>query len=104
MDCGVPFCQSEKGCPVDNLIPEWNDLVYHGQWQAALTTSLLSFILGIPYINKPPTRSARSKTLKLQNDFDALVFTTGATQARDLPVDNHDADGVHLAMECDIQP
>jgi glutamate synthase (NADPH/NADH) small chain len=36
MDCGVPFCQSEKGCPVDNLIPEWNDLVYHGQWQAAL--------------------------------------------------------------------
>jgi glutamate synthase (NADPH/NADH) small chain len=37
MDCGVPFCQSEKGCPVDNLIPEWNDLVYHGQWQAALT-------------------------------------------------------------------
>jgi glutamate synthase (NADPH/NADH) small chain len=36
---------------------------------------------------------------QLQNDFDALVFTTGATQARDLPVDNHDADGVHLAME-----
>ena len=28
MDCGVPFCQSETGCPVDNLIPEWNDLVY----------------------------------------------------------------------------
>ena len=28
MDCGVPFCQSEDGCPVDNLIPEWNDLVF----------------------------------------------------------------------------
>ncbi|NNM55310.1 MAG: glutamate synthase subunit beta [Spirochaetales bacterium] len=29
MDCGVPFCQSSYGCPVDNLIPEWNDLIYH---------------------------------------------------------------------------
>ncbi len=35
MDCGVPFCQSETGCPVDNLIPEWNDLVYHGRWKEA---------------------------------------------------------------------
>ena len=33
MDCGVPFCQSESGCPIDNLIPEWNDLVYQGRWQ-----------------------------------------------------------------------
>ena len=36
MDCGVPFCQSAEGCPVYNLIPEWNDLVYHGHWQKAL--------------------------------------------------------------------
>ncbi len=36
MDCGVPFCQSENGCPIDNLIPEWNDLVYHGRWREAL--------------------------------------------------------------------
>ena len=36
MDCGVPFCQSTTGCPVDNLIPEWNDLVYNGRWQDAL--------------------------------------------------------------------
>ena len=36
MDCGVPFCQSSTGCPVDNLIPEWNDLVYHGRWKEAL--------------------------------------------------------------------
>ncbi len=36
MDCGVPFCQSETGCPVDNLIPEWNDLIYHGRWKDAL--------------------------------------------------------------------
>lgn len=36
MDCGVPFCQSSSGCPIDNLIPEWNDLVYRGRWRDAL--------------------------------------------------------------------
>ncbi|MEQ8692567.1 MAG: glutamate synthase subunit beta [Pseudomonadales bacterium] len=36
MDCGVPFCQSDDGCPIHNLIPEWNDLVYRGEWRAAL--------------------------------------------------------------------
>jgi NAD(P)H-dependent glutamate synthase small subunit len=36
MDCGVPFCQSDTGCPIDNLIPEWNDLVYQGRWREAL--------------------------------------------------------------------
>jgi NAD(P)H-dependent glutamate synthase small subunit len=36
MDCGVPFCQSDTGCPIDNLIPEWNDLVYRGRWREAL--------------------------------------------------------------------
>jgi len=35
MDCGVPFCQSSYGCPVDNLIPEWNDLVYKGREKEA---------------------------------------------------------------------
>ncbi|SSC06885.1 Glutamate synthase [NADPH] small chain [bacterium endosymbiont of Bathymodiolus sp. 5 South] len=215
MDCGVPFCQSEKGCPVDNLIPEWNDLVYHGQWQAALirlhkTNNFPEFtgrvcpapcegscVLGlnnpavtiknieqvivdkgfeegwiqptkveyrtdkkVAVIGSGPAGLAAAEELnklghsvsvferaervggllmygipnmklskdvverrvnllkqsgvefttnvdvgkdisvaQLQNDFDALVFTTGATQARDLPVDNHDADGVHLAME-----
>jgi glutamate synthase (NADPH/NADH) small chain len=43
MDCGVPFCHTGKiingaasGCPINNLIPEWNDLIYKGQWQDAL--------------------------------------------------------------------
>jgi glutamate synthase (NADPH) small chain len=43
MDCGVPFCHTgsvlagmASGCPINNLIPEWNDLVYHGQWRAAV--------------------------------------------------------------------
>ncbi len=43
MDCGVPFCHSgmslsnmTTGCPVNNLIPDWNDLVYQGKWEEAL--------------------------------------------------------------------
>ena len=43
MDCGIPFCHSgtllagmAQGCPVNNLIPEWNDLVYRGLWREAL--------------------------------------------------------------------
>src|SRR5436305_423151 len=43
MDCGVPFCHTgnllegmASGCPVNNLIPEWNDLVYRGLWREAL--------------------------------------------------------------------
>ncbi len=42
MDCGVPFCHTgtlisgmASGCPLNNLVPEWNDLVYRGQWQEA---------------------------------------------------------------------
>ena len=34
MDCGIPFCNN--GCPVNNLIPDWNDLVYRGKWQEAI--------------------------------------------------------------------
>ncbi|MGE0313175.1 MAG: glutamate synthase subunit beta [Lautropia sp.] len=36
MDCGIPFCQS--GCPVNNIIPDWNDLVYRGNWREAIDT------------------------------------------------------------------
>jgi len=215
MDCGVPFCQSENGCPVDNLIPEWNDLIYNDKWQAALirlhkTNNFPEFtgrvcpapcegscVLGmnnpavtiknieqsivdrgfeegwvqpnmveyrtgkkIAVIGSGPAGLATADELNkighsvtvferddriggllmygipnmklgkdvvdrrvnllkdsgvefitnvnvgqdittatLQKEFDALVFTTGATQARDLPVDNRDANGVHMAME-----
>ncbi len=40
MNCGVPFCQSDFGCPLHNLIPEWNDLLYRGQEREALTRLL----------------------------------------------------------------
>ncbi|BCW99161.1 MAG: glutamate synthase subunit beta [Armatimonadota bacterium] len=49
MDCGTPFCQTgvvlsgaASGCPIHNLIPEWNDLVYRGKWREALERLLLT--------------------------------------------------------------
>ncbi len=49
MDCGVPFCQSgimlkgaTSGCPLNNLIPEWNDLIFNGQWEEAARRLLLT--------------------------------------------------------------
>lgn len=49
MECGVPFCQAgmtikgmTSGCPLNNLIPEWNDLVYSGQWEEAARRLLLT--------------------------------------------------------------
>ena len=215
MDCGVPFCQSENGCPVDNLIPEWNDLIYNNKWHEALirlhkTNNFPEFtgrvcpapcegscVLGLnnpavtiknieqaiadkgfeqgwikPHIveyrtgkcvaivgSGPAGLAAADElnklghsvsvferddriggllmygipnmklgkdvvdrrvnllkhsgiefiintdvgkditTAELQKKFDALIFTTGASYAQDLLVDNRDAQGVHLAME-----
>lgn len=42
MNCGVPFCQSNFGCPLHNLIPEWNDLLYHGFEKEALNRLLIT--------------------------------------------------------------
>lgn len=36
MDCGIPFCHGPTGCPVHNQIPDWNDLVYRGEWEEAV--------------------------------------------------------------------
>ena len=38
MDCGIPFCQT--GCPVNNIIPDWNDLVYRHRWREASEVAL----------------------------------------------------------------
>jgi glutamate synthase (NADPH/NADH) len=42
MDCGVPFCQSDTGCPISNIIPKWNELVFQGQWRDALNRLLMT--------------------------------------------------------------
>jgi len=215
MDCGVPFCQSLDGCPIDNLIPEWNDLVYNNEWRNALerlekTNNFPEFtgrvcpapcegscVLGLtdPAVTiknielaivdkgfdegwikarKVTERSGKKvavvgsgpaglaaadelnqmghsvkvyersdriggllmygipnmklgkdvvdrrinllkaegiefitdtdigqdiTTTELQAQFDAIVFTTGATKARDLPTENRDAKGIYPAMD-----
>ena len=215
MDCGVPFCQSSTGCPIDNLIPEWNDLVYNNEWQEALerlekTNNFPEFtgrvcpapcegscVLGLNNpavtiknielaivdkgfeegwikVREVESRSGKKvaivgsgpaglaaaddlnqmghsvqvfersdriggllmygipnmklgkdivdrriqllkqegiqfitntdvgkdiSTRELQEKFDALIFTTGATQARELPAENRDAIGIYPAME-----
>ena len=69
MDCGVPFCQSGmmiggmvSGCPLNNLVPEWNDLIYNGNWEQAwrrlmktnsfpeFTSRLPGFVRGSVYL------------------------------------------------------
>ena len=47
MDCGIPFCH--WGCPVDNLIPEWNDFLYKGDWKGAYA----ALIQQITFPNSP---------------------------------------------------
>merc|ERR1711939_782475 len=42
MDCGVPFCQSDTGCPISNIIPKWHELVFASQWKDALNRLLMT--------------------------------------------------------------
>ena len=63
MDCGVPFCHT--GCPLNNIIPDWNDLVYRGRWREAIapvctppTTFPSSPAASAPRPAKPPACSA----------------------------------------------
>lgn len=42
MDCGVPFCQTETGCPIGNIIPKWNELVFKDNWREALDRLLMT--------------------------------------------------------------
>lgn len=42
MDCGVPFCQSDTGCPISNVIPKWNELVFQDKWYDALQRLLMT--------------------------------------------------------------
>ncbi len=66
MDCGIPFCH--QGCPVNNIIPDWNDLVYHGDWQEAL--SVLHSTNNFPEVTGRicPAPCQESCTLNLDNN------------------------------------
>jgi glutamate synthase (NADPH/NADH) small chain len=53
MDCGIPFCM--QGCPVNNIIPDWNDLVYRQDWKTAIDT--------LHQTNNFPSQSLRASSL-----------------------------------------
>ena len=73
MDCGIPYCHN--GCPVNNQIPDWNDLVYHGDWERA--------ILNLHSIDGPVTVSGAGGDVTLtpfrvnHGAIDALGFRIG---------------------------
>ncbi len=66
MDCGIPFCQT--GCPVNNVIPDWNDLVYRRDWRAAL--DVLHSTNNFPEFTGRvcPARCEAACTLNINND------------------------------------
>jgi len=66
MDCGIPFCNN--GCPVNNIIPDWNDLVYRGNWQQAL--EVLHSTNNFPEVTSRicPAPCEAACTLNINND------------------------------------
>lgn len=70
MDCGIPFCHDgpNGGCPVNNLIPDWNDMVYRGEWQDALDS--LHSTNNLPEITGKicPAPCQESCTLNIDNN------------------------------------
>jgi len=104
MDCGIPFCHTgtllsgmASGCPINNLIPEWNDLVYHGLWKEALarlhkTNNFPEFtgrvcpapcegscVLGI---NEPPVTIKNIECAIIDHGWDEGWVTTDPPKAR----------------------
>src|SRR6266446_6906253 len=136
MDCGIPFCHTgtllsgmASGCPINNLIPEWNDLIYRGLWREALdrlhkTNNFPEFtgrvcpapcegscVLGMTepavtiksiecaIVDKGCEVGVDMPADDLRRNFDAVVLCGGATKPRDLPVPGRELKGVYFAME-----
>src|SRR5947209_3234713 len=119
MDCGIPFCHN--GCPLGNIIPEWNDLVYKDRWRDALdmlfkTNNFPEFtgricpapceescVLGIN--EKPVTIRANGNISidvsvgSVREVCDASGRRGGATNAREQNVPGRELGGTHKAMD-----
>ena len=63
MDCGIPFCH--QGCPLGNLIPDWNDLVYRDRWQAAIERLLATN--NFPGVHRPALPGAVRRRLRARH-------------------------------------
>src|SRR5437867_2052632 len=122
MDCGVPFCQSNHGCPVVNLIPEWNDLVHRGRWKDALkalhTTNNIPDFKMEKWVIDRRLEQMKAEGVKFQanvhvgvdisgdelrRQFDSVCLALGAEQGRELPVPGRELEGIHPAMDYLVQ-
>src|SRR5882672_9126281 len=81
MDCGIPFCHTgsllngmASGCPIHNLIPEWNDLVYRGLWKEALER--LHKTNNFPNINRRVCPAPCECSYILRNNAPPLTIMT----------------------------
>src|ERR671916_488092 len=118
MECGVPFCHN--GCPLGNLIPDWNDLVYQDNWADAIRQlhATNNFPEFTGRLCPAPCEAAcvleihegdevrcgvevgRDVTVsELREDFDAVVLATGSRVPRDLPAPGRELEGIHFAMD-----
>ncbi|HEY1721086.1 MAG TPA: glutamate synthase subunit beta [Magnetospirillaceae bacterium] len=102
MDCGVPFCHT--GCPVNNMIPDWNDLVYHEDWRTALDT--LHSTNNFPEITGRicPAPCEESCTLKLHDapvaikDIEYAIAERGFKEGWIVPDADHPRTGKRVAV------
>src|SRR5439155_231504 len=104
MDCGIPFCH--QGCPLGNIIPDWNDLVYRDQWREAIDRlhATNNFPEWTGRLCPAPCEGAcvlgvNVPVETLRRDFDAVVLAGGACWPRDLTIPGRELGGVHFAME-----
>jgi len=77
MNCGVPFCQSDFGCPLHNLIPEWNDLLYRGREREALERLLQT--APFPEFTGRVCPALCEKACNLENDASLKDLLRGVT-------------------------
>jgi len=77
MNCGVPFCQSDFGCPLHNLIPEWNDLLYRGKEREALERLLMT--APFPEFTGRVCPALCEKACNLENDASLKDLLRGVT-------------------------
>src|SRR6266704_2716709 len=123
MNCGIPYCHGTgsaqpgtPGCPVNNQIPDFNDLVYQGNWEEASRNlhSTNNFPEFTGRICPAPCEASCTLNIddnshvgadgnvdprEMLNESDAVALTGGAEAPRDLPIPGREFDGINYAMD-----
>jgi len=86
MDCGVPYCHGPTGCPVNNQIPDWNDLVYRDEWENA--------IVNLHSTNNFPEFTGRTQPISQARSMIAhsiVLIATGVSSRFSVQASSHGA-------------